>query len=357
MTIEDIRKQRLHNQYLNDNLLTSAEEVVGWFGCVQAQDYYGAKWAVAERTPDTTDAALDKALAAGTILRTHILRPTWHFVLPADIRWMLALTAPRIDAFSAYYYRKLELTPALFAKTNTLIESALRGGKRLTRSELTTVLDAAGVKVSDPLRSGFIVGKAELDAVICSGGMKGKHHTYALLDEIVPETKAFSKEKSLAELASRYFKSHGPATIKDYIWWSGLSSVDAHAGHEMIKSTLASEFIDEQRYWFVRTVLGNNSKAHFLPNYDEYVVAYKDRSAILDASLDTQVDSRNNLLFNNTIIIDGKIMGVWKRTVKKDMVIIATKYFKKITEVQAQAIEKAKKRYEAFIGLPVLLTD
>ena len=226
---------RLHNQGLSETIFKDPVSVVAQLGAVQAQDYAAAKWAVAQRTKGITDAAMDQALADGTIIRTHILRPTWHFVTPADIRWMLALTAPRIHAFSFTYYRKLELDKAIFKRTNTLLIKALQGGKQLTRAELKSVLKKNSITSDDPLRFTYLIIHAELDGVICSGGRRGKQFTYALLDERVLPTKALGRDEALAELAIRYFTSHGPATLKDYIWWSGLTAQDARNGLEMIK--------------------------------------------------------------------------------------------------------------------------
>lgn len=173
---------RLHNQHLARAKLASPNAVVAWMGAVQSQDYVGAKWAVGQRMQGATDATLDRAFADGTILRTHIMRPTWHFVAPADIRWLLALTAPRVNATNAYYYRKFGLDDAILARSNAVLTSTLRGGAQRTRTELASVLQEAGI-ATDDLRLGLIIMHAELDAVICSGARRGKQFTYALLDE------------------------------------------------------------------------------------------------------------------------------------------------------------------------------
>lgn len=160
-----------------------------------------AKWSIAQRTRDVTNAALDRAFAEGAILRTHVLRPTWHFVLPADIRWLIELTAPRINARMAYYDRQLELTAAVFSKSNALIRRTLASGRHRTRKELAAVLHKGGI-VANTQRLGHLMMRAELDLVICSGAPKGKQHTYALVEERAPRANALVAEPEIARLAA-----------------------------------------------------------------------------------------------------------------------------------------------------------
>ncbi len=232
----DIAHQRLHNQMISQRTLTQPADVVQALGAVQAQDYEGAKWAVAQRTKDLTDAAFEQAFTAGAILRTHVLRPTWHFVTPTDIRWMLALTAQRVHAALNYHNRKLALDNALFAQSNAVLIKALQSGQQLTRTELGAFLQQADIATDDLLRLGHILIHAELEGIVCSGARRGKQFTYALLDERAPQAKTLARDEALAELAKRYFTSHGPATLKDYVWWSGLTVADAKAGIEMVKT-------------------------------------------------------------------------------------------------------------------------
>src|SRR5713226_2242979 len=227
MTNLDIAHRRLHNQLITRPMFEKPDDVVKWLGAVQAQDYAGAKWALGLRMQGVTDDVIEQAFADGAIIRTHVMRPTWHFVAPADIRWMLALTAPRINA---YYNRKLELDDAVFRHSNAVLAKALQGGKQLTRSELASVLQLAGIAADNLLRSTYIIMRAELDGIVCSGARRGKQFTYALLDERVPQTRNLDRDEALAEFARRYFTSHGPATLQDFVWWSGLAAADAKAG-------------------------------------------------------------------------------------------------------------------------------
>ena len=292
-------------------------------GAVQARDYAGAKGALGQRLQKATDTAIGQAFNEGRILRTHVLRPTWHFVTPGDIRWMLELTAPRVHAANAFMYRKLELDSAVFRRSHRALTKALQGGKQLTRPELKTVLQRAGVN-ADGLRLGYLVMRAELDRVICSGARRGRQFTYALLEERVPQTRPLSREEALAELTTRYFRSRGPATLNDFAWWSGLTMADAKKA----------------------------PRAYFLPNYDDYFIGFRDRSAI------AEVVRRSNLLENNPsliphlIILDGQIVGGWKRTLKKGIVIVEVNLITDLTVAAKQIVTDAVDRYGKFLGLP-----
>src|SRR5205085_9873252 len=175
----DLLRHRLHNQQLTRSKFTDPAAMVAWLGAVQSQDYFGAKWALAQRLPGATDASLDRAFNEGAILRTHVLRPTWHFVAPADIRWLLALTGPRVLAISAPYFRANGLDAAVFKRTHPVITTALQGGKFLMRSELAAALKEAGLGQSG-LGLTYAVIEAELTGLICSGPRRGKQFTYAL---------------------------------------------------------------------------------------------------------------------------------------------------------------------------------
>jgi hypothetical protein len=352
----DLIQQRLHNQLLSQTKFTQPSQVVAWLGAVQSQDYAGAKWALSLRTNSLTDAAIEQAFANGEILRTHVMRPTWHFVTPEDIRWMLALTAPRVLAAIAHMDRQLGLDKDVFKKSNAALTKALRGGKQLTRAELATVLQKAGVS-TDGLRLGHLTAHAEIDGVICSGARRGKQHTYALLEERAPQARTLELDESLAELAKRYFRSHGPATIQDFVWWSGLPVYDARKGIELIKSQLECETIQEKTYWFGSTssVRKPSAMVHLLPNYDEYTVGYTDRTPIFDAVHRDKLDPRGNILFQHAILIDGLIVGTWKRTVKKNEVVINLVLFTTLSGDQNQSLIAATQEYGKFLGLPVVL--
>lgn len=357
MTDFNIAHQRLRSQRLTGAGFEQASQVVQWLGAVQSQDYTAAKWAVAQRAKGLTDSAIEQSFADGTILRTHVMRPTWHFVAPGDIRWLLALTAPRVHVAIAYQYRRLELDQALIKRSNAALSKALQGGRQLTRAELASALLRAGIAASD-LGLVYLIASAELEGIICSGARRGKQFTYALLDERVPATKTLTRDEALAQLTRRYFTSHGPATERDFMWWSGLTRADVRSGLEMVKSGLGQEAVDGKAYWFAtsRPPAQNTSQAaYLLPNYDEYVVGYTDRSAIFDPSHAEHLDARRNPLFQHTLVINGQIAGTWKRTLKKDAVVIELDPFAPLKKADHQALARAAHRYGSFLDMPVAL--
>lgn len=350
----NLSHQRLANQHISTPTFQTAAEVVSWLGAVQSQDYGGGKWAVALRTAGLDDDAIEQACNNGDILRTHVLRPTWHFVTPADIRWMLELTAPRIQASSRSYYRLQGLDTATFKKCNTIIAKSLRNGNHLTRQELAAILTKAGIPAEENLRAGFIMGYAELEGIICSGARRGKQATYALLAERAPNAKSLTRDQALRELMQRYYTAHGPATLADCVWWSGLTLGDVKRGITLCDTLLTSETINGTTYWFAEKMLVPKNTArnsYLLPNYDEYIVGYTDRSAILETNDPGKLDSRGNVLFNNTIIHDGKVIGTWKRTLKKNSVVLELNPFTPLTEQQTKSITTAAKRYSDYLGL------
>jgi hypothetical protein len=356
MTLADLLPLRLFNQHVNGRPFKTPQQAVTFLGAMQAQDYPGAKWGIAQRMTRITDAALDQALASGAILRTHVMRPTWHFVAPADIRWMLALTGPRVLATTASYFRKLKLDEALCLRTNAAFAAALKGGTQLTRTELSTALREAGVlspKI-DRLQFAFLLMRAELDAVICSGARRGKQFTYALLDDRVPAARPMSREEARAELAKRYFSSHGPASIKDFMWWSGLTAADARAGVEANAAALSDDVIDGKVFWRPkgsRHPRQSTGRAHLLTTYDECFVAYRTRGVALEGAALAQLLRDNG----QTIVIGGKVAGTWRRTIKGSAVVLDAVPFRPLNRRDADSVADAADRYSRFLEMPVTL--
>lgn len=358
MNLTDISRFRMHNQQLAETSFEQPEEVVSFFGAIQAQDYSAAKWAVALRSKCLTNSLIDQAFAEGKLLRTRILRPTWHFVTPADIRWMLELTAPSIQKLNANWYRTLGLDKEVFVKADAVISKVLSGGKQLTRSDIARHLKQSNIGIDlNNLRLAMIMLHAELDGVVCSGALKGKEHTYALLDERISHPRELTRDVALGELANRYFVSRGPATIKDFVWWSSLSTTEARRGLEIVASQLLHETIGGHDYWFVapENVKSSIARMHLLPNYDEYIVGYTERSAIFDVSYASGLDARHNPLFQPTVVIDGRVEGTWKRTLLKTKVRITAKPFTKLPSSKKEDLTKAVAKYSKFIELPAEL--
>jgi hypothetical protein len=356
----NIAYQRMHNQHITRHPLATPAEVVAWLGAVQAQDYAGAAWAVGQRAREATAAAVEQAFTDGAILRTHVLRPTWHFVAPADIRWLLLLTAPRVHALNVYYYRQSGLDEALLRRCHIVLANALQGGQHLTRDELAAALRQAGIATEGTIRLSYIMMHAELEGVICSGPRRGKQFTYALLEERVPPAPPLDREEALAALARRYLASRGPATVPDFVWWSGLTTADARAAFALVAAEFEQTVIDGQMYLFPPSappVVDPSPTAYLLPNYDEYVSGYKDRSALIAEENTKKFDPQANIVFSHFIVIDSQIMGTWQRTLKKNAVIIERSPFAPLTAAEAQAFAAAAERYGRFLGLPVTLVD
>jgi hypothetical protein len=325
-------------------------------GAVQAQDYAGAKWALAQRTRGVTDGDVEREVNEGRIVRTHVLRPTWHFVAPVDIRWMLALTAPRVKAAMAYHGRVHELTPAIFRRSNAAITKALTGGKHLTRAELSQVLQQAGVKTPSGQRLAHLVMCAELDAVVCSGPRRGNQFTYALLEERVPPTAALERDEALRELTRRYFTTRGPATARDFAWWSGLALSDVKRGIEIAGSELERATLEGKELWFdPRRAPTVRSSAHLLPNYDEYFIGYKDRSAIAQRLGRSALVTGGNWLLTHVAFVDGQLVGGWKRSLVNNTVIVELKLLAKLTAHEQARVDAAVQRFGNFLESVVKL--
>jgi hypothetical protein len=360
MTPSDITRLRLHNHRIASGYADAPAKVVGWLGAVQAQDYAGTLWAVGLRTAAATEAEVERALTDGAILRTHFLRPTWHLVAPEDIRWLLALTGPRVRATCGTRHREWGMDDAYFAGTAAVLTDALRGGRAKTRAELGDALAQAGIP-SDAAKLNHIAMEAEVSGLVCSGARRGKQTTYALLDERLPaspEPKPFDRAEAVAELTLRYFLSHGPATTRDFVWWSGLTVADARAGIEAAGPRLASETVDGQTYWLPPPPTNPPPAAHdayLLPPFDEFLISYADRSAALDPRHQSAWTAGNGV-FASTVVADGQVIGFWKRTPKRGTVAVTVSLFAPPDDATREAISAAADRYAAFLGLRAALT-
>jgi len=352
MNRHDIARRRLHNQFLWGTKYRRMEDVVGRLAALQAQEFAYARWSVAQRI-NGSSAAIDRAFTTGELLRTHVLRPTWHFVLPADIRWLLRLTAPRVNALNAYTYREFGLNESVFAKSNALLARALEGRKHLTRGELAAQLQAAGIEASG-IRLAALLIRAELDAVVCSGPLRGKQHTYALLDDRVPAQKLMDRDEALAELTRRYYTTRGPATLRDYLWWSSLTVADGKRGIAMIERDLTSEVAEGRTYHDCSAKPGTSPPfpaIDLIQGYDEYVMSYSESKDVLFP----EVGNRRTTPYLHAILLNGHLIGHWKHVVQKDVMKIETDLYRKLTAPERDALLGAAERYGRFVGTPSVL--
>jgi hypothetical protein len=288
-----------------------------------------------------------------------VLRPTWHFVRPEDVRWVLELTSPRVHVGNAFMYRREELDGGLLARCTQVIVSALQGGHHLTRKELETRLERAGVANSG-IRGAYILMHAELNGIVCSGPPTGKQHTYALLEERAPRARRLSGDEALAELTRRYFTSHGPATIKDFRWWSSLTMSDIKRGLDLVGSQLEKVTVEGVSYWDGERPAARESvlpRVHLLQGYDEYIVGYSESKYLLDASGSARAPMTKRLSFTGAVVLDTQVVGHWRRTIRKNEVEVEVALYRTPSAAQTQALEAEVERHGTFLGLPAKLVD
>jgi hypothetical protein len=352
-----IADQRLRNQHIATRGLRRAADIVSWFGAMQAQEYEPAKWALGLRMQDGAVAVdVQQAIDAGHILRTHVMRPTWHFVAAIDIRWLLELTAPRVHRILSYYNRALELDARTLTRAAGVIERALRDGRHLTRDELADSLQRARLAMAG-YRLARVVMHAELEGVICSGCRRDRQSTYALLGERAPNARPLPREEALATLGQRFFRSHGPATIRDFAWWSGLTTADGKRAAEMTRAR--PETIDGLTYWTVGQSprgTARDQSVHLLPIYDEYLVAYRDRKAVPHGPSAGASASTESVTFQHAIVIAGQVSGTWRLTRSPHAVQIRATLRRRLKSTERHALSSALKRYEGFLGLPIVFS-
>jgi hypothetical protein len=348
----DLIRERLANQFLTGESVASPVEVVRRLGAVQSQDYPNAKWALGIRTQSATDADVEAAISRGEILRTHIMRPTWHFVLPEDIRWMMALTGPRIAAAMASYNKRLGLTPAVLKRTNRAIEKMLRDGQCLTRREMLPLFTKARIGPLTTQSLAHVVMQAEVDAVICSGPCRGKQFTYALFDARVPPHDAIDRDEALSRLAERYYATRGPATTHDFAWWSGLTVSDARRAVDIRGKALTSVNVDGNTMWMVERsspARPAGPSAHLLPNYDEYFIGYRDRSAIGRRLKGSKLVEGGDGSITHVTLVNGELVGGWKRVSSDRVIKPVLTMLTRLSATERGLVERAASRFEAFV--------
>jgi hypothetical protein len=353
---QHIPQRRLGNHQITQGNLELPSQVVSWFGAMQAQDYASVKWAVGLRCAHITDTLLEEEIAKQAIVRTWLMRGTLQIVAAPDIHWMLALLSPEIAAARARRYQQLELDDATLARSREILIRELEGGNRLTRKEVMSTLEQADISTRGQ-RGYHILGHAALEGVICFGPNQGKEQTFVLLREWVPSSQKMKSDEALAELARRYFQSHGPATLTDFVGWSGLKVTVARKALELVKDEFQQETIAGQTCWGIphETISEASSPTiHLLPAFDEYFLGYQDRRAVLDPHYDKTVVSSNGM-FRPIIVLDGQVVGIWKRTLKKRCVAITANPFVPLTKRESQALLAAAERFGTFLGLPVEL--
>ncbi|MBL0740046.1 winged helix DNA-binding domain-containing protein [Chryseolinea lacunae] len=347
----DIARLRLHQQQISHHAFSKPEDVVQWLGTVQAQDYLQSLWAVGLRLKNGTEKSVEDALAKKTIVRTWPLRGTLHYVMPEDVRWMLNYLAPRVVTKHASVFRKAELDTKVLTRSMKVLSKGMEGNQQLTRQEVYGILTNAKINI-DEQRGLHILVYVALQGLICVAPRKGKQPTFTLMDEWIPATaKIPSRDEALAQLAKRYFTSHGPATVADFAWWAGLTLAEAKKHLEDVKTSFETVIVDGETYWFAplpNKVKHVGDAVYFLPPYDEYTVAYKDRSIVLD---EAHAAAAGNGIFSPVVIADQRIAGTWKRTLEKDRVTITPTLLVPLSKSKKESLLTAAKHYGKFLGM------
>jgi hypothetical protein len=351
--------QRLLNQHIAGEKFERPEEVVSWMGAMQAQDYGQAVWAVGLRTRRGTLADVEQAISEGKIVRTWPMRGTLHFVAPEDAKWIMQITADQRLRADRRRQEQLDLDAAVLDRSCQVFYDALHGGRRATRPEMMSLLENAGIPAVSQ-RGYHILWYASLNGLICLGPMQGKQQTFVLLDEWAPGARAISGDEALAELARRYFTSHGPALVQDFAWWAGLTLGKARSGVAAAGAALLSETLDGKEYWLARDALPvsmpDRGCVYLLPGFDEYLLGYTDRSRVLPQEQAPKIVPGANGVFRPMVVVDGQVVGTWKRTAKKKGVEIRAELFSPRPALE-EGLRAEAQRYSEFLGLPLASFD
>lgn len=345
-----LARWRLHTLRLAGQTYPSPAAVVAGLLAVQAENHRQAAWAVATRTPGNTEAQFARLFDEGVILRTHVLRPTWHLVRPEDIRWLVELTAPRVSRVMRQLQRNLHLDDAVLDASAEVITDALSGGVQLTRGALGERLRDAGLP-AEGQRLGVMVTNAELSALVCSGAMQGQHHTYALLDERAPTARRLDRDEALAELVLRYFTGHGPATERDLAYWATMTLTDVRAGLAAVADHLDHVDHAGRTYWFAHPPPAGtrlSPRAHLLQILDEYHNGYQNSRHVLDAD---GLVPRGRAATAGMVLVDGQMVGGMRRTLGGKDVTFELGLFRDLADDELDAVHAAADRYGRFLGL------
>lgn len=340
---------RLAAQHVGSARVRTVHELVKWLLAVQAQDPLAARWAVGARVPGTTERDVITALDEGRIVRTHVLRGTWQYVVPEDLRWLLSLVGPKVRAAAARRHEQLGLDAKTLSRSEALLEKALTKGGALTREAARDVLEAGGVSTKEQRLSHLLID-SELSGLLCSGPHEAGKATWALVEQRVgPEKRLPPRDELLARLATRFFESRGPATVDDLRWWSGLTAGDAKAGLEAAKATLQSKRSDERTLWW-RDAHEPVVTHALLPAFDEFLIGYQRRDDVLAPAHVKRINAGGGLLAP-VLVLEGRVVGIWRRTLAAKRVTVEFEWFTKPTTPQQRAMQREAERYATFLGL------
>lgn len=357
LSATNIAHRRLAGQRISATTWTRPEQVVAWLGAVQAQDYLGALWAIGLRLRRASERDVERALAERRIVRTWPMRGTLHFVAAHDARWMTELLAPRAAAAAAGRLRALGIDEPVLRRARRVLVRHLEGGRRLTRSAAYGLLQRAKIE-TDGARGLHVLWRLAHEGLICFGPRESKQHTFVLFDEWLPGAKRLPRGEALAELAHRYFAGHGPATVHDFAWWSGLTLADARLAVVLAGKRITEESADGTRQGSgpsFTSAPASRARAFLLPAFDEFLVGYTRRTAPSAVALAGQVNAGGGIV-HPVIVIDGQVVGTWKRRIQGPEVVVAVTPLSALSQARTEAVARAFRGYARFLGLDLRQT-
>lgn len=353
--VNQLGTQRLFRHRVMGEQCTSADAVTRWMGAMQAQDYKQSLWAIGARLADATVADIEQAIADGKIVRTWSQRGTIHFIPADDILWMLDLCASRILSGHGRRMKQLELTDDIMAQCADLVREAMDDGAHKSRADIMQLCDNAGISTAGQ-RGYHILWHLAHQGLICITTQEGREQSFALVEKWIPNARQLSRDEALAELVLRFFQSHSPATDYDFAKWSGLTLTDTRKGLAMNEKNLESYQHNDMTHWFAGDVPELESSVCLLPAFDEFLLGYKDRDDILEPEHADKVCPGGNGVFQPMIVVDGQIVGVWKRKLKAKSIDIELLPFTTLGDARDVVITEAE-RYGQFMGLPINIIE
>lgn len=352
-----IGNQRISSQRIEENKFAKPEEVVKWMGAMQAQNYNQALWAIGQRLQSSNRDMIEQAIAEKKIVRTWPMRGTLHFVASEDVRWMVKLSAERMMASNKRRLKELELDQPILERCKVIFYETLKDGIPASRPFLLNLLEEAGISTKNQ-RGPFLLWYASQTGQICQGPMLANQPSFVLIEQWAPQAKNLLRDEALFELAKRYFFSHGPATIHDFSWWSGLTVADAKRGLEAVQSELISYVSGIKEYWMAPDQAAlRHTHFHLLPSFDEYLLGYKDRNAVLPDQHSPKVIPGKNGVFLPIIVANSQVIGTWKRSAKKSAAEISFSLFEAMEKHQEEQAAQAAETFSRFLGLPLASLD
>ena len=352
-----LRRLRLAAQRIEGVDVGSPTDVVRWMLAMQGQDLPGAKWSVGLRAPGSTLFDVDACLNRGEVIRSWPMRGTLHLVAAQDIGWMLELTASRTLQSLKARHRELDIDEATVGRARDITTGLLEGGRAATRAEIFAAFDAAGVR-TEGQRGVHLIGRLHQLRHLCLGPMRGNDQAVVLVDEWVPDLRVLDRDEALGEFVRRYLTSHGPATLRDFAWWTKLPLRDAAAGLAVAHRSLEELVIDGTSYWMAPGLPDRGpGGVHALPGFDELLLGYQDRSASLAAEHAQAIVPGNNGMFRSTIVADGRVIGTWRRRRTADGLVVTPVPFEPLSARASVGVAAAAEAYGRFLGTTVSVSE